>query len=230
MCICLHVKYPLFLSDFHETGIFPTDLRKIFKYQISWKILPVRAGLLLADSRTDGSTDMAKLIEAFCNFANAPRMMWFLWWLNQNKKKKIICYYHLSMFLISSLCNSRWLTTIDCYVQTIDCYVQTTHISDNELCNIWHNWNEDYVHNHAWSRLTFTRTDLYRRPDSTLWFRRGHSPRSRNPVCLMRVQWFFKCCNNEHAPVLSKEIKKSEFNALVVYNFHWGREGGRFSE
>ena len=33
--IGLHVKYPLFLSEFIETCIFWTDFRKILKYQIS---------------------------------------------------------------------------------------------------------------------------------------------------------------------------------------------------
>jgi hypothetical protein len=33
------------------------------------KIRPVRAALF----RTDGQTDMTKLIVAFCNFANAPK-------------------------------------------------------------------------------------------------------------------------------------------------------------
>ena len=33
----LHVKYALFLSDFNENWISLTDLRKILKYQISWK-------------------------------------------------------------------------------------------------------------------------------------------------------------------------------------------------
>jgi hypothetical protein len=37
MCIGLHVKYPLLLSDFNETWIFWTDVRKILKYQILWK-------------------------------------------------------------------------------------------------------------------------------------------------------------------------------------------------
>ena len=78
MCIGRNVKYPLLLSDFHETGIFSTDFRKIFKYKISWKVRPVGAELLLADGRADRRTDMVKLVEAFRNFANAPKMMYTL--------------------------------------------------------------------------------------------------------------------------------------------------------
>jgi len=32
MYIGLHVKYPLFLSDFKETCIFSTDFRKILRH------------------------------------------------------------------------------------------------------------------------------------------------------------------------------------------------------
>ena len=43
MYIGLHVKYPLFLSDFSKTLCFSADFRKIFKYQ------PVEAELFHAD-------------------------------------------------------------------------------------------------------------------------------------------------------------------------------------
>jgi len=68
MYIGLHVKYPLFLSDFNETWIFSTDYRKIPKYQISWKSAQWEPCFSM---RTDKWRDMAKLIVAFRNFPNA---------------------------------------------------------------------------------------------------------------------------------------------------------------
>jgi hypothetical protein len=53
-CIVLHVKYPLFLSDFNTNLIFSKDFRKILEYQISWK--PVQWGPRCS-MRTDGRTD-----------------------------------------------------------------------------------------------------------------------------------------------------------------------------
>jgi len=47
--IRLLVKYPLFLSDFNETGICNTDFQKILGYKISRKVHPVGAGLSCAD-------------------------------------------------------------------------------------------------------------------------------------------------------------------------------------
>ena len=71
MCISLHVKYLLFLPDFNETWIFSTDLRKIIIYKISWKYVQWKQN---CSTRRDGQTYMTKLILAFRNFANAPKM------------------------------------------------------------------------------------------------------------------------------------------------------------
>ena len=57
----LHVKNPLFQSDFNATCL-----------SNFMKIRPVGVELL----ETDGQTDMTKLIVAFRNFANAPKMRW----------------------------------------------------------------------------------------------------------------------------------------------------------
>jgi len=73
MYIGLHVKYPLFLSDFNGTWTFSTDFRKILKYHVSKKIRRVRADLFHAARRTDRRTDVTKLIIAFRNFANESK-------------------------------------------------------------------------------------------------------------------------------------------------------------
>ena len=66
----LHVKYPLFFSDFNESLILSTDFRKTIKYQISLKkTIPMEAELFHADRRT-GKT---KLKVSFRNFANATK-------------------------------------------------------------------------------------------------------------------------------------------------------------
>jgi hypothetical protein len=53
MYIDLHVKHPLFLSDFNESRIFSTEFRKILEYQISWKSVQWEPELLGADRRTE---------------------------------------------------------------------------------------------------------------------------------------------------------------------------------
>jgi hypothetical protein len=71
----LHVKYPLFVSDFNETSIFMIDFRKIT--QNFTKILRVGA-VFFSCREADGRTDMTKLIVAFCNFANPPKKQTYL--------------------------------------------------------------------------------------------------------------------------------------------------------
>ena len=68
MYIGLHVKYLLFLSDFHETWIFLADFRKILKYQISWKSVQWELSCSL---QTDGQTRRAN--SCFSQYANAPK-------------------------------------------------------------------------------------------------------------------------------------------------------------
>jgi hypothetical protein len=57
MYIGIHVKYPLFLSDFNETRTPATDFQKKNQTSNFMKIHPVGAELF----HTDGQTDMAKL-------------------------------------------------------------------------------------------------------------------------------------------------------------------------
>ena len=72
--ICLHVKYPFFLSDFNETWISSGDFRKIHKCPFSCNLVqwdPGCSGRL--DGRTEGETDITKLIVAFHNFTKPPK-------------------------------------------------------------------------------------------------------------------------------------------------------------
>jgi hypothetical protein len=78
--IGLHVKYPLCLFDFIETCIFTTDFRKTLKYQISWNFFQWKLSCFMrtdgrTDWRIDRQADMTKLIDAFRNFANAPKKL-----------------------------------------------------------------------------------------------------------------------------------------------------------
>jgi len=68
MYIGIHVKCPLFLSDFNETWIFAKDFRKIIKYQISCKAVQWEPSCSIR-------TAITRLIVAFRNFAKAPKKL-----------------------------------------------------------------------------------------------------------------------------------------------------------
>jgi hypothetical protein len=70
MYIGFHVKYPLFSSDVNETWIFPRQVFESTPIPNFIKIHPVGVELFLAE----GQTDMTKLIVAFRNFPNVPKI------------------------------------------------------------------------------------------------------------------------------------------------------------
>jgi len=71
MYIGVRVKYT---SDFNETWICSTDFRKILQYQISCTCVQwVPSCPMRTNGRTDGQTDVTKLIVAFRNFAIAAK-------------------------------------------------------------------------------------------------------------------------------------------------------------
>jgi hypothetical protein len=59
---------PLLMSDFNETRIFSTHFRKILTCQVH--VTP-SSGIRVVPC---GQTDVSKLIVAFRNFSNAPKM------------------------------------------------------------------------------------------------------------------------------------------------------------
>jgi hypothetical protein len=72
MYIGLHVKYPLFLSDFNKNLKY---LERFSKNTDTYNFMKIRpsGSRVLPCGRTDGQTDMMKLIVACRNFAKVPK-------------------------------------------------------------------------------------------------------------------------------------------------------------
>ena len=64
----LHVKYPLFLSDFNETWIFLTDFEKYTNIKFHGN--PSSGSRVISCAQIDKRTDMTKLTVTFHNFAS----------------------------------------------------------------------------------------------------------------------------------------------------------------
>ena len=112
MYIGLHVKCPLFLSDCNETLIFPTDFRKIFIYQISWKSVQWERSCSV---RTDRHTYLTELIVALRSFANAPKNSTFY------PHSVFVCFVlMLECTAFVSLYKHNWyvfLTDAECWIK-----------------------------------------------------------------------------------------------------------------
>ena len=81
MYIGLHVKYPLLLSDFNETGIFWIHFRKYPEISTFMKIHQLGTEWFQVDRRTDRHTDvhtdMTKKTVIFSNFAKEHKSCHF---------------------------------------------------------------------------------------------------------------------------------------------------------
>ena len=72
MYISLHVKYPIFLSDFSETLIFKTYSKNTQRANFMI-IRPVGDQIFHAKRDGQSDTEMTELIIAFPNFTDGPK-------------------------------------------------------------------------------------------------------------------------------------------------------------
>jgi hypothetical protein len=69
--IILHVKYPLFLSDFNRIWILSSGFRKIFKYKISWKSFYFEHNCFMrTEERTERHDGIKGRFPQFCEKAS----------------------------------------------------------------------------------------------------------------------------------------------------------------
>jgi hypothetical protein len=99
MCTCLHVKDPLFFSDFKDTSTFLRYFEKNTRIEGFVKFPPMRAELFHAErrrtekGRTNRKTDRERqtwqgLIVDFRNFSKAPKIIL--------RRLVFLCYYNVN--------------------------------------------------------------------------------------------------------------------------------------
>jgi len=125
MYIGLHVKYPLFLSDFNKTWIFSN---LFFEKYLNTKFHenPFSGSRIVPCVQTDEQTDRMKLIVTFRNFAKAPK-------IRQLKYKP---YYTLIMKYIST--KTLLMTTVVAkYLVVTQLFTQKTELTK---ISHWTSW------------------------------------------------------------------------------------------
>ena len=85
------------MSDFSETWSLWTDFRKILKYKISWKFIGWEP--IVPYGRTDGHTDMTKVIVTSRNFANAPKIALPKYILSRSYDRESSCQWRINFTL-----------------------------------------------------------------------------------------------------------------------------------
>ena len=134
MWIRLHVKHPLFLSDFNETWVFSTDLWKKPKYKLSSKSIECEWSCSM---RTDRRTDM-KLIVAFRKCTKASKSL-FPETCSEEPIRKL-------SILMGLYC------MINCGFLTIN-----HHLEVEALARRWPRWDIPYVSWNTTVQSVFTR-------------------------------------------------------------------------
>ena len=110
MYIGLHVKYPLFVSDFHKTSIF-SRLQKILKCQISWKSVTWKpSSWMRTEKHNEAKSRFSQFFERAQQHGDRPH--WSPVWvvrLHEPSLCDVTCHVTTAVFLFTSISYSNAL-------------------------------------------------------------------------------------------------------------------------